>query len=69
MTKTFLLALLPFVSAIDISLESFDCDVELPIYATSFDMSCGDAKRCSFGETVTFSGIRKCNALYRMCRN
>mmetsp|Transcript_28041 Transcript_28041/g.41413 ORF Transcript_28041/g.41413 Transcript_28041/m.41413 type:complete len:313 (-) Transcript_28041:59-997(-) len=61
--KLCLLALVttPFVSAIDIALESFDCDVELPIYATSMDMSCDDEKRCSFGETVTFSGILEYN--------
>mmetsp|Transcript_16341 Transcript_16341/g.24734 ORF Transcript_16341/g.24734 Transcript_16341/m.24734 type:complete len:311 (-) Transcript_16341:92-1024(-) len=61
MTKALLLALLPFVSAIDIALKSFDCDVDLPVYATSFDMSCGDEKRCTFGETATFSGILEYN--------
>lgn len=63
MMKSCLLVLVaaPIVSALDIALESFDCDVELPIYLTSIDMSCDDNKRCSFGETVTFSGLLEYN--------
>ena len=51
------------VSALDIQLDSFTCDNELPFYALGIEMYCLDSEsaRCTFGSTSTFSGKCKFN--------
>jgi hypothetical protein len=45
--------------ALDIIMQSVTCDDSLPIYASTFTVTCDGAARCTFGNTATIAGERK----------
>ena len=44
---------------LDVSLYSFDCDEELPIYAVELQLTCGESDICTFGGSSAVSGERE----------
>ena len=54
-----LLLVVPLVQSLDISLQSFTCDVGLPIYAVELSMKCNGQTKCTFGETAIVYGERE----------
>jgi len=50
------LFLLSVAVALDVQLESFDCDEALPFYALDLSMKCNGETRCTFGESAVIYG-------------